>query len=132
MQELVMKLSEVGEQNIYILTSPKYHCEIAGDGIEFVWGLIKKWYRNVVLSKKQTKDTFTECVKDCVAKISIEHVRKFAGKVRRYMLSYNNLNSNKLTYKSIEKFVKKTKTHCNMSDIEKGYVEKIWKESYAH
>ena len=107
MEELVMKLLEVGEQNIYILTLPKYHCEIAGDGIEFVWGLIKKWYRNVVLSKKQTKDSFTDCFKDCVAKTSIEHVRKFATKVRRYMLSYNNLNNNELTYKSIEKFVKK-------------------------
>ena len=53
MEELCEKLSAIGEPSIKILTSPKYHCEIAGEGIELNWGFMKKVYRNIPLDEKK-------------------------------------------------------------------------------
>lgn len=57
MQMLFKKLSSLHNNNIYILTSPKYHCEIAGLGIEYAWGLSKKKFRRIPLSEKKNKAT---------------------------------------------------------------------------
>ena len=53
MEELCDTLSAAGEQSITILTSPKYHCEIAGEGIELNWGFMKKGYRNIPFEDKK-------------------------------------------------------------------------------
>ena len=53
MEELCDKLSAIGEPSIKILTSPKYHCEIAGEGIELNWGYMKKGYCNIPLEEKK-------------------------------------------------------------------------------
>ena len=34
-----------------------------------------------------------------------------------------------LTFELIEKIIKKTKTHRNIGDQEKGFVEQVWRES---
>ena len=44
MEVLLLKLSEKGYHQVKLLISPKYHCELAGDGVEYVWGLVKKYY----------------------------------------------------------------------------------------
>ena len=129
MEELCENLSNIAEQSIHILTSPKYHCEIAGEGIELNWGYLKKCYRNIPLQSKKTKSAFDTSVRQSKDKVTIDLVRKFAAKTRRYMLSYLNVKQEDLSYENIEKFVKKIATHRNMADSEKGYIEKVWKES---
>ena len=129
MEELCDTLSSRGEQSITILTSPKYHCEIAGEGIELNWGFLKKGYRNIPLEEKKTKANFLKAVRESKDKVNIDLVRKFAAKTRRYMLTYSNIESEGLTYESIEKFCKKIATHRNMGDSEKGYIEQMWRES---
>ena len=129
MEELCDTLSSCGEQSITILTSPKYHCEIAGEGIELNWGFLKKGYRNIPLEEKKTKANFLKAVRESKDKVNIHLVRKFAAKTRRYMLTYSNIESEGLTYESIEKFCKKIATHRNMGDSEKGYIEQMWRES---
>ena len=45
MEVLLSRLSEkAGDTEIQLLTYPKYHCELAGEGVEFVWGLTKQYY----------------------------------------------------------------------------------------
>ena len=36
-----------------ILTTPKYHAEISGEGIEYAWGVAKSMYRKIKLSHKK-------------------------------------------------------------------------------
>ena len=36
-----------------------------------------------------------------------------------------------LTYKEIERFVKKSKCHKNVSDQDTAYLARVWKNSYA-
>ena len=128
-EELCEELSHIGDPSITILTSPKYHCEIAGEGIELNWGYSKKCYRNIPYHEKNTKVKFVTNVTECIGRVNIDLVKKFAAKTRRYMLTYQNVKGENLTYESIEKFVKKINTHRNIADSEKGYLEKIWRDS---
>ena len=38
--------------SVSILYSPKYHCEIAGEGVEYLWGFGKKLFHQAPLAKK--------------------------------------------------------------------------------
>ena len=112
-----------------MVLSPKYHCEIAGEGVEYDWGLIKKAYRNIPLEKKNTRDKFNQCFKQAVQSVSTETTRLFIAKSRRYMLAYKNIQNKDITYASIEKFVKKVKTHRSVEHSDVAFLNKIWKES---
>ena len=129
MQSLFLHLSQQSESNIVLLTSPKYHCEIAGEGIEYDWGLTKKKYRNIPLSEKNSKEKFSKCVKQCIKHVTKAHVRLFSGKCHRYMMAYKNIANTELAHDSIERFVKKTKTHRNIQDSDKGFITSVWKKN---
>jgi len=45
MQKLADDMSTLHGRQIKLLISPKYHCKLAGEGIEYAWGLFKKYYR---------------------------------------------------------------------------------------
>ena len=121
--------------SIQLLTSPKYHCELAGEGIEFCWGLAKRYYRSITLEKKRTRQMFEKCVRDSIRYVKQHHVSKFSAKCRRYMMAYNvydgikNGSTDQLTYEEVERFIKKAKTHRNLADQEKGFIELAWRES---
>lgn len=42
MEYLFAKLSSKGTQSLKMLASPKYNCELAGEGVEYVWGMAKR------------------------------------------------------------------------------------------
>ena len=42
MDALFHQIIQQKEASIYLLTSPKYHCEIEGEGIKYAWGIMKK------------------------------------------------------------------------------------------
>ena len=131
MEELLDELSTLQDQKVVLLTSPKYHCEIAGEGIELCWGLMKKIYRSIPLEDKRKKVKFLTAVHKCLNDVTVEHVGKFAAKTRRYMVAYQNIDVDKLSYEIIEKFVKKIRTHRSMADIDIAFIEKVWRETYT-
>ena len=52
---------------------------------------------------------------------------RFGGLCRRYMMAYQkyaNSDDKTLTFDGIERYTKQMKTHRNVSDIEKGLIEK--------
>ena len=112
MAHLFDQLSTKGECRLILLVSPKYHCEIAGEGIEYVWGLIKKWFRAISMIDNKTKKKVEQEIMKCVSKVSKQHINRFAARCRRYMLAYTNQARLKrdaepsLTYCGVEKFVK--------------------------
>ena len=131
MEELLDELSTLQDQKVVLHTSPKYHCEIAGEGIELCWGLMKKIYRSIPLEDKRKKVKFLTAVHKCFNDVTVEHVGKFAAKTRRYMVAYQNIDVDKLSYEIIEKFVKKIRTHRSMADIDIAFIEKVWRETYT-
>ena len=122
MAHLFDQLSTKGECKMILLVSPKYHCEIAGEGIEYAWGLFKRWYRSISLENKKGKEKFEVEIKKCIRKVSKNHANKFAARCRRYMLAHLNKarqtrdDEGLLTYASIEKFVKNFKCHRSTAD----------------
>jgi len=45
-------LERIAERyNSMIWFTPKYHCEIAGEGVEYMWGYCKRLFRRVPLAK---------------------------------------------------------------------------------
>ena len=122
--------------NIYITLSTPYHPELAGEGIEYVWGLWKKIYRHIPFHMKKGLEGFHKCINQALSSITVDHVRKFSAKARRYMLAYLHFNEMKRvdtiddpTYVEIEKLVKTCKAHRNTQDQETGYISKLWKQA---
>ena len=70
--------------------SPKYHCEIAGEGIEYSWGNAKMRYRHVPFSGKKSSEQFYSCVRECLSRdyLDINRVRKNSRRAREYMAAY--------------------------------------------
>ena len=112
-----------------MLIIPKYHFELAREGIEYVWGIVKKVYIIKPLIDKTTKDKFHQCVKEAMNYVKVDIVRQFAAKARRYMLAYRNLDPNGISYIKIERFVKKVKNHRSVSDQDTGFIDKAWRDS---
>jgi hypothetical protein len=126
--------------NVSILVTPKYHCELAGEGIEYSWGLAKRHFRNLPLLDKKGRVNFIDSVRMCVEYVKVNHVRQFAAKTRRYMLTYGfcaqipgieiKSGGETLPYSVIEKHVKKEfKTHRSVENLESGYIAAIYRSS---
>lgn len=122
-----------------LLISPKYHCELAGEGIEYSWGFAKKIFRRIPLIDKKGKVKFRRIVKKSLLEVTVDIMRKFSARARRYMLTYWFLDSKNdadgaekqgLSYDLIESYVnKKLKTHRNAADQDKGFIASVWREA---
>ena len=58
MDVLFSKLSEKGDVGLQLLTSPKYLCELAGERIEYCWGVVEEVSSKFRYEKKRRKDMF--------------------------------------------------------------------------
>ena len=83
MQVLLDDLSSKGTSKIELPISPKYHCELDGGGIEYTWGMLKKYYRSLLLEMKNMKKKFKECVRQSALYIKQKNVKKISAKCRR-------------------------------------------------
>jgi hypothetical protein len=92
MCDLEYPAKELGgrHETISILFTPKYHCELAGKGIEYCWGATKRLFRKLPLKKKKSWDSFKTSVGECLGKINIDMCRQFSAKARGYMLGYHH------------------------------------------
>ena len=103
-----------------------YHHEIAGEGIEYDWAITKKFYRNIPLPDKVTKEKFHQYVRDSINAVSIKNYQLFSAKSHRYMLTYINLEPKKVTYSNIERFLKNLSIHHDVYKQDTPYIDKVW------
>jgi hypothetical protein len=89
LEDLAAELSG-RDTTILILFTPKYHCELAGEGNEYCWGAAKRMDRKLPLHQKKSWESFRKSVAVCLSKVNIEMCRRFLGKARDYMLSYHH------------------------------------------
>ena len=102
--------------------SPKAHPEVAGAGIEFDWGISKKWFRRHNTYKPKETEGL---VRASLAVVTMLMAKKTARRARSYLRAYRNPDA--VSYSLIEKFVKLHKTHRNILDQETAYLEKMVK-----
>ena len=85
-----------------ILTSPRYHPELAGQGIEYCWGKAKFDFRNYI--------------NDCKAKNLPINVQKALG-----AMEYTSLGGQKrlapLSVERVRKFARKARIYCILFDL---------------
>jgi hypothetical protein len=156
---LQFKGSEIGKERgieIIVDRTPKCHCEMAGEGIEYSWGFAKNSYRRYAMEEKKSKEKFRASVKKCLNRdhVTTELVQKFSRRARRYMIAYQLLEvhgdkvfaneeeiacvnnqygdcQDKATPIKIEKLTKMVKCHPSAGDFDKGFINRMFNEIYS-
>ena len=84
--------------------TPKCHPEIAGEGIEYGWGLAKLKYRQSSITLKRGKELFRNLVRFCLDDevLSITRIRSHSKKAREYILLYKALKDIDIDIDKIE------------------------------
>ena len=68
-EEVTTALQHVGnELGVSVIILPKFHAELAGEGIEYSWGVTKKLYRHKPLQSKRSKEAFRAFVMECTGR----------------------------------------------------------------
>jgi len=73
---------------VLIKPTPKYHCELAGEGIEYSWGFAKLRYRRVPLEERNSAVKFRAFVAEALDAVSKDRMRRFSRRARLYVCSY--------------------------------------------
>ena len=121
---------------VLIDRSPKCHCEVAGEGIEYSWGFAKNRYRRLPLKEKRKKEEFRRLVRDCLSRnyITTNIVRRFSKRARDYMCAYQtlkdksrddnseNTNNHKPALVKIEKMCRDFKTRRSALDFDSTFI----------
>ena len=148
-EELTLLQYRAEQLNVRVECSPKYHPEIAGEGIEYAWGLSKNVYRKLPLGQKETIEGFRKSVEeslDTKTVLTKERMRSFSKRQRRYVLAYlgiefakDNCDNNnqldgiqlpemscRLVERLIKVFKQPHRTHRNIIDQDSSYIDDIY------
>ena len=101
--EEITMLQHIGsELGVTVFTTPKFHAELAGEGVEYSWGLSKGQYRRKPLKQKKNKKGFHALVHECTSceTITKERVRKFSRRARAYACAYYAFHQNEVALRT--------------------------------
>jgi hypothetical protein len=133
-------LQKLGEDlGVMIEHTPKYHAELAGEGVEYDWGCGKQRYRRQPLNRKRTLANFKSLVKECFGRdyLTKSIVRKTARRARAYICAHHWLDNgadglpdtSEISLAKIEQLSKQMRTHRCAFDFDKGYIDLTSKEN---
>jgi hypothetical protein len=93
-EEETMLQSIARDVGVHVDRMPKYHCELAGEGIEYAWACSKNKYWSILLENKRGKENFVSSIRSCISRehITREQAQKFAKRARRYIMGYHMLH----------------------------------------
>ena len=135
-------LEFLGSQlGVQVMLTPKFHCEFAGEGIEYAWAQAKGVMRRTPIREKRGRGNFIPLVNKCVCPETVltkERIRRFSARARAYICTYYYLEretvggvndvgftpaaQQQLLYKKIEQLMKRFKGHRCVLDFDKGFV----------
>lgn len=129
--------------------TPKFHPELAGEGIEYSWGHAKNLYTKKPFTSKKTKDGFVRLVHECLETtgegFTMKRIRRMSSRARAYICTYRHIEleqnekekqqqgdkkqqSPVLLLDEINKLMKKYKTHRCAFDFDTGFVHDLGEE----
>ena len=95
-EEDTARLEFLGKQlGLRVLFTPKFHCEFAGEGIEYNWARAKAKMRTTPLREKKGRVNFIALVMKCICPETVltkERIRKFSARARAYICTYYHLS----------------------------------------
>jgi hypothetical protein len=70
--------------------TPKCHCKLAGEGIEYTWGCSKNYYQGLRLNDKKGKEKFKAAAAKFLDReiLTTKRVRKFSRRAHQYICAY--------------------------------------------
>jgi hypothetical protein len=141
---------------VTVKLTPKFHAELAGEGIEYSWAHSKAFYRRLPLSQKRGRENFKKLVRDCTCPESVltkVRMEKFAARARAYICTYHHLeqqkelaaahqnsdnhdetertNQQELLYSEIERLMKDMRGHRCALHFDWRFVNSVLKEATA-
>jgi hypothetical protein len=147
-QETMLQV-KAKQMGIFIDRTPKCHCELAGEGIEYAWGCAKNKYRRLPLKKRKIKENFRQAVRKCFSRqvITTERVRLFSQRARAYIFAYHMIRQEQLTGSAassssptlttfdsaaaspvnVEKLIKTFKTHRCALDFDSAFCSSVFR-----
>jgi hypothetical protein len=129
--EELTALQHVGQVlGVTVHITPKFHAEMAGEGIEYSWAVCKSVYRKMPLDSKRGKDSFKALVNECISRdiLKTEVVRKLSKRARAYICAYYILHQQQqqqVDLPLIDRLMKIFKTHRAALDFDAGFVESV-------
>jgi hypothetical protein len=120
--------------------TPKCHCELAGEGIEYAWGCCKNYYCPLPLKEKKIKASVRKCLSRDV--LTQTCIRLFSWWALQYILAYNAIQQasdvansmmiadttalqQKITQVKIEQLVKQFKPHHCAMDFDSPFIKSV-------
>ena len=89
-------LQYLGSQlGVRVQLTPKFHAELAGEGVEYSWAHAKSHYRRVPVSRKRGRKNFKQLVRECTCPVEVlskVRIEKFAARARAYICTYHHLD----------------------------------------
>jgi hypothetical protein len=104
----------VEDRGHMLALSPKYHAELAGQGVEYDFGRTKWWFRShnshsTAGLRAKSLESFSASV------VTLAHTRKFARRARDYMRAYQR------GHKGLEVELATKKYKCHRSALDPDY-----------
>ena len=129
----------ISNSTITVTFTPKFHCEIASEGIYYSWGISKKYYRRIPYNQNRSFQKFVSSVKSSLSKVTIHTTRRFSQKDRSYMLGYHHqlkedrckvrlLVKSESSYKYNKKIHKLYKSHRNVATTAFAFIQHVINE----
>jgi hypothetical protein len=83
-EEEIMLQTMAHQMGLEVDCSPKCHCKLVGERIEYAWGCAKYYYRWLLLEKKKGRDNFIASVRESISRNNITRLRvqKFVKRAR--------------------------------------------------
>ena len=140
LEHLCEDISTLHGINSLILFTPKFHCKLAGEGIEYSWGALKKIYRRIPLKQKRSASNFDACVRNCISRVTPLMANRFSAKVCSYMMGYKHrrmmINECQKTGKDMlmwshdynERIHKIHHGHYDANTIKGKYIDEVMKD----
>ncbi len=117
-----------------MLVSPKCHPELAGMGIEYSWGLMKRHFRKINDCLLKNLHSHVQTVMS-PTNLTVSNVLKFSRRTRDYCRAYlalatsETINTTDICFELIEKMMKQQKTHRSILDMEMSYLNSFEKST---
>jgi len=72
--------------------TPKFHCELAGKGIEYDWAYAKQVYRSKPITDKKGRQRFQGLVRQITRSFPKENAKRNSARARAYVSTYYNIH----------------------------------------
>lgn len=134
LEETTLLEDMVSKRGHFLRPSPICHPEIAGQGVEYTWGMSKRYYRgmperleNMHLAGRHM--LWHVC--EALAHVKPAHSRRFARKCESYKKAYADLDG-KAELSEIEALKKEHSTHRDCGRMEGAFISSIASDLDLH